>query len=341
MSDLSQHPVSHPSSSTSNLSPQALSAQALQQLQTHGHYPVLHKEVHQYAQAKSGEIWIDCTMGRGGHALALAQQGASVIALDQDLQAIELISQNPMYQAIQPVHGNFREIKKILKRLNIQKVDGILADLGVSSPQLDQADRGFSFRFNAPLDMRMDRTQGLTALEWIRSQKVEEITRVLRDYGEEPFAFPIAKMMKNWATQNDEDLGTTALANAIAQIIPMKVQRQKSIHPATLSFQALRIAVNDELSALETLLADAPSLLKDGGKFLVISFHSLEDRLVKKSFQALTSPLPAPRRGLPPPNQGEIEFKLLFKGVVDADEQELSQNPRSRSAKLRGVIKQK
>jgi 16S rRNA (cytosine1402-N4)-methyltransferase len=336
MSDPSQHLVTDPSLSTSSLS-----AKALEQLQMLGHYPVLLREVYQYAQAKSGEVWVDCTMGRGGHALALAQQGASVIALDQDLQAIELISQNPIYQAIKPVHGNFREIKKILKHLGIPKVDGILADLGVSSPQLDQADRGFSFRLNAPLDMRMDRTQGQTALEWIRSQKVEEIARVLRDYGEEPFAYPIAKMMKVWATQPDEALGTTSLAQAIAQIIPMKVQRQKNIHPATLSFQALRIAVNDELSALESLLADAPSLLKDQGRFLVISFHSLEDRLVKKSFQALTQPLPAPRRGLPPPHQDEIEFKLLFKGVVEADESELSQNPRSRSAKLRGVIKQK
>jgi 16S rRNA (cytosine1402-N4)-methyltransferase len=312
---------------------------ALHQLKALGHYPVLLEEVIRYANVKAGEVWIDCTMGRGGHSLLLSKLGAQVYALDQDLNAIAQIKNHVDYQGITPVHGNFRDLKKILKSLKLDKVDGILADLGVSSPQLDQAERGFSFRLSAPLDMRMDQSSGQTALQWLQEHEIAQISQVLRDYGEEPFAYPIAKMMKAWAHRTDIEHTTQALAQEITKIIPMKVQKQKSIHPATLSFQALRIAVNDELGALEDLLEHAPKLLKDQGRLLLISFHSLEDRLVKKAFQSLTNPLPPPRRGLPPPPQGDVAFKLIFKGAIEAGEMELSENPRSRSAKLRGVIK--
>lgn len=314
------------------------------------HIPVLFDAVLEQAQVCEGELWVDCTLGRGGHTEALLLKGAQVIAFDRDQQAIDESSLR-LKSFIESgqltiVHSNFSELKSALEEMGIQFVHGILADLGVSSPQLDEAERGFSFMTSGPIDMRMDRSRGLSALEWIKAHSAQELCHILRVYGEEARAKYLAKVIKDWV---DEDLkdeasvnlssrkpkDTLGLARLIENATPMKLRRKLNKHPATRVFQALRIAVNDELGALEQLLEDAPKRLEVHGKLLLISFHSLEDRMVKKRFKALSETPPPPRRGLPPPPSDPIEFEVALRKGVVADEQEKDLNPRSRSARLR------
>jgi 16S rRNA (cytosine1402-N4)-methyltransferase len=217
-------------------------------------------------------------------------------------------------------------------------VDGILADLGVSSWQLDQPARGFSFQADGPLDMRMDTTRGETALSLLQRSAPDVVARWLRELAEEPFAGPIARAACTWA-QGEGPHGTRGLAQAVVAALPRGYAAKLHHHPATRTFQALRLAVNAELEVLETLLDVAPKLLAPGGRLLIISFHSLEDRRVKETFAQLSGrrrPV-APRRGLPPPEAPEPDYTLLTTKPITASSNELETNPRSRSAKLRGL----
>ncbi len=301
------------------------------------HIPVLYQTVLTHATVSEGELWIDCTLGRGGHCQGLLERGARVIGLDRDEQALA-----ETQERLQPyirsghltlLHQNFRQLKEILSTHQLEGVSGIIADLGVSSPQLDQAERGFSFMASGPLDMRMDRSQGLSALEWIIANEYQHIARILRQYGEEPRAQQLAREIKAWSEEGLTD--TLSLARRIESATPMKLRRKLKKHPATRVFQALRIAVNDELGALEQLLEEGPSCLELHGRLLLISFHSLEDRLIKQRFRALSEPPPPPRRGLPPPPHEPPAFNHHPRKGVIASEEERLENPRARSARLR------
>ena len=301
------------------------------------HIPVLYKQVIELAHVTPGDIWVDCTLGRGGHTLGLLERGAEVIGLDQDEQALRETSVRlETYLSsgqLSLAHANFREINKVLSQRQVRRVSGILADLGVSSPQLDEASRGFSFMASGPLDMRMDRSQGLSALEWVHHHSEDELSDHFRRYGEEPRARHLAREVKRWASEGGED--TLSLARCIENATPMKLRRKLNKHPATRVFQALRIAVNDELGALEHLLNEAPQWLKSQGRLLLISFHSLEDRMIKRRFKSLSEPPPPPRRGLPPPPHDPIMFTHRPRKGLTATHEERERNPRARSARLR------
>ncbi|MEE2787946.1 MAG: 16S rRNA (cytosine(1402)-N(4))-methyltransferase RsmH [Myxococcota bacterium] len=304
------------------------------------HVPVLADAVARIAAVQPGEVWVDCTLGFGGHSRLLLKDGARVIGLDQDedarLRAARTLE--GFGQRVQIVEGNFAELTKLLDALGIGRVDGILADVGVSSYQLDQAHRGFSFRLTGPLDMRMNQRQADTAETVLRRLEVPELIQVLREYGEEPFAKPIARRIHAWLKTTDAPT-TAELAECIASALPARVRAKRNHHPATRTFQAIRIVVNDELGALRRLLADGPLRLNPGGRILVISFHSLEDRMVKRRFNDLAgrTPMQAPRRGLPPPTVSKPEFELLSKRAIKATQEECGLNPRARSARLRGL----
>lgn len=301
------------------------------------HIPVLYKEVIEHAQVREGELWVDCTLGRGGHCEGLLRAGARVIGLDKDPSALlycqhRLVSYQERFEA---VRADFRSIADVLHERGIGAVDGILADLGVSSPQLDQAERGFSFLASGPVDMRMDPERGLPAEQWIEQLSEAELITILRRYGEEPLAKPFARVMKRWSEQGGGD--TLSLARSIEDATPAKIRyRNPKKHPATRVFQALRIFVNDELGALEELLNRAPHCLKPGGRLLLISFHSLEDRALKQRFKVLSEPAKPPRRGLPlPPDTPPPQFDMHPRKPIAPSDQELHDNPRARSAKLR------
>ena len=325
----------HPISSSSTPVTQDLSSNT--QI---GHIPVLYQSTLEYASVQENEIWIDCTLGRGGHSQGLLEAGARVIGLDKDHQALEE-TQNRLASygdRFQTHYGDFRALKHHLHELNLESVDGILADIGVSSPQLDRAERGFSFSHSGPVDMRMDQNQVQDAWALIQDSSVSELSQILHKYGEEPFARPMARAIKKWADLGGGD--TLSLAQCIEIALPNKVRRKRNRHPATRAFQALRIAVNDELGALESLLDDAPYLLNPFGRLLIISFHSLEDRLVKRAYQRLSLPPRPPRRGLPPPpDQKPPEFVMRPRKAISATHQELNENPRARSAKLRVLVR--
>ena len=278
-------------------------------------------------------IYVDATFGRGGHARAiLAQLGPKgrLVALDRDPAAIAAGARlaDPRLSL---VHAAFSKFDEVLESKGISAVDGVLLDLGVSSPQLDTPERGMSFRFDAPLDMRMDTTQGETAAEFLARASQSEIERVIRDYGEERFAHAIAKALV--AARREHGVSTTGqLATLVAQAVRT---REPGQHPATRSFQALRIHVNRELEELSLVLPRAVTRLSPGGRLAVISFHSLEDRIVKRFLRDEANP-PQPPRKLPV-RAAELprpELRLVGKPVF-ASEDEVRTNPRSRSAVLR------
>jgi 16S rRNA (cytosine1402-N4)-methyltransferase len=305
------------------------------------HVPVLPDAVRRYSAAAPGELWVDCTLGFGGHAEGLLEAGARVIGVDQDPQAATSASDRLARFGTRFAHvrGNFRDVRALLASVGVTEVDGLLADLGVSSWQLDRPERGFSFSAAGPVDMRMDPDADRSAETLIRELSVEELARIVRDYGEEPFARPIARAMRAWA-EGEGPHDTVTLAAAVVRALPRKVAATSRIHPATRTFQALRMAVNDELGALEALLAAAPDLLRPGGRIVVISFHSLEDRIVKRTFAGWAGRRPPPpRRGLPPAETVVASFEVLTPRPVTADEAEVGANPRARSAKLRAARK--
>jgi len=302
------------------------------------HESVLAREVVEALRPEPGKLLLDGTLGGGGHALLLLERGASVIGVDKDPRALAAARARlaRFGEAFRAVRSDFRDAKAVLQALGVQAVDGALVDLGVSSPQLDQAERGFSFSRPGPLDMRMA-DEGEPLRDLLRRIDERELARILREYGEEPFARPVARAIKA-AVDAGEPMDTARLAELVAGTIPRKAWPKK-IHPATRTFQALRIAVNDELGALAQWLEALPAILAPGGRAAAISFHSLEDRMVKERFRALTQACTCPP-DLPICACGaKASFTPVTRKPIVAAEDEVAQNPRARSAKLRVVEK--
>jgi 16S rRNA (cytosine1402-N4)-methyltransferase len=302
------------------------------------HEPVLAKEVVELLRPEPGKLFLDGTLGGGGHSLLFLERGARVIGIDKDPRALAAARARlaRFGEAFRAVRADFRDAKNVLDALGLAPVDGALVDLGVSSPQLDAPERGFSFSRPGPLDMRMG-DEGEPLRDLLRRIDERELARILREYGEEPFARPIARAMKR-AVEGGEPLDTRRLAEIVAAAIPRKAWPRK-IHPATRTFQALRIAVNDELGALAAWLEALPSVLAPGGRAAAISFHSLEDRMVKEKFRALTQACTCPP-DLPVCACGaKASFTRVTGKPVVASDAEVAANPRARSAKLRAVEK--
>ena len=297
------------------------------------HVTVLLEEAVEALAIKADGVYIDATFGRGGHSRRIlsALGGAGrLVATDRDPQAIAAgaLIDDPRFQL---VHRAFGEIGQAAAEAGVSAADGILFDVGVSSPQIDDGERGFSFRYDAPLDMRMDTTQGETAAEWLARAEIRDITEVIKNYGEERFAFQIAK--KVVATRLEQPIVTTG---QFAALVREAVRtREPGQDPATRSFQALRIHINQELRQLEVALPQALELLKPGGRLVVISFHSLEDRIVKNFMRAestadaLPKNLPLRADQLPQP-----KLRLVGKAIKPSAA-EVAANPRSRSAVMR------
>jgi 16S rRNA (cytosine1402-N4)-methyltransferase len=302
------------------------------------HESVLATEVVEALRPEPGKLLLDGTLGGGGHSLLLLERGARVIGVDKDPRALAAARARlaRFGEAFRAVRADFRDAKAVLESLGLTAVDGALVDLGVSSPQLDEAGRGFSFSRPGPLDMRMGE-EGEPLADLLRRIDERELARILREYGEEPFARPIARAVKR-AVDEGAPLDTARLAELIAGVIPRKAWPRK-IHPATRTFQALRIAVNDELGALAQWLEALPAILAPGGRAAAISFHSLEDRMVKERFRALTQACTCPP-DLPICACGaKASFSAVTRKPVIAGEAEVAANPRARSAKLRVVEK--
>ncbi len=301
------------------------------------HVSVLLNECIDNLNIKPDGIYVDGTLGLGGHSYEIAKrlESGRLIGIDRDETAIERAGKRlaEFGDRVTLVHGNFSDTVDILDSLNIQSVDGMLFDLGVSSPQLDEAERGFSYMNDAPLDMRMDRSCGITAYDVVNTWPEEQLTRIFRDYGEERFARRISAAI---AAQRDEKpIETTfELVDIIKGALPAPALREKQ-HPAKRSFQAIRIAVNDELGAVRTLMETAPDKLKIGGRLCVISFHSLEDRIVKSGIAARENGCTCPREA-PICTCGFVKtLKSVCRKPILPGEDEIERNPRSRSAKLR------
>ena len=282
-------------------------------------------------------IYLDGTLGGAGHSYEIASRLTTgrLIGLDRDEVALAAARERlkPFSDRVTLVHSNFQALSAVLDDLGIAKVDGMLFDLGVSSPQLDDKERGFSYMADAPLDMRMDRSEGLTAYDVVNTYDQESIKRILYTYGEERYAPKIAAaIVKRRAEKPIET--TLELAEIIRAAMPPQALREKQ-HPAKRSFQAIRIAVNDELTAVERMLASAIDRLNPGGRLAVITFHSLEDRLVKSAMQEAAKGCICPKE-FPVCVCGRTpKVKILTRHPIVADEAELAENPRARSAKLR------
>ncbi|ARW19483.1 16S rRNA (cytosine(1402)-N(4))-methyltransferase RsmH [Pediococcus pentosaceus] len=308
------------------------------------HTTVLLEETVNGLDVKEDGIYVDCTLGGGGHSrLILSKLGENghLYSFDQDQTAIDYNQKNlAEYVAkgqVTFVKSNFRNLKNELNHLGIDGVDGVLYDLGVSSPQFDDAERGFSYRFDAPLDMRMDQTQKLNAREVVNEWSYNDLVRIFFRYGEEKYSKQVARKIES--TREEKPIETTGeLADLIKGAIPAAARRTGG-HPAKKIFQAIRIAVNDELGALEESLEQALQILNPAGRISVITFQSLEDRLVKRMFKEQTEigDLPA---GLPIiPDDMKPKYKLINRKPIIPSEDELEENRRSHSAKLRIIEK--
>ncbi|MGQ5433212.1 16S rRNA (cytosine(1402)-N(4))-methyltransferase RsmH [Staphylococcus epidermidis] len=302
------------------------------------HVSVMLNETIDYLNIKEDGVYVDCSLGGAGHALYLLNQlndKGRLIAIDQDLTAIENAKEvlKEHLHKVTFVHNNFRELTNILNELEIEKVDGIYYDLGVSSPQLDVPERGFSYHNDAKLDMRMDQTQSLSAYEVVNQWSYEALVRIFFRYGEEKFSKQIARRIE--AHREQQPIETTLeLVDVIKEGIPAKARR-KGGHPAKRVFQAIRIAVNDELSAFEDSVEQAIECVKVGGRISVITFHSLEDRLCKQIFQEFEKGPDVPR-GLPViPEAYTPKLKRVNRKPITATDDDLNENNRARSAKLR------
>ncbi|MBU9258482.1 16S rRNA (cytosine(1402)-N(4))-methyltransferase RsmH [Burkholderia multivorans] len=300
------------------------------------HRTVLLDEAVESLVTRPDGIYVDGTFGRGGHSRAvLARLGPAgrLTAFDKDPRAIET-AQSMADARFSIVHDSFASMRGALAARGIEKVSGVLLDLGVSSPQVDDPARGFSFRADGPLDMRMDPTRGESAAEWLARASLQELTEVIRDYGEERFAFQIAKALVARRAESDR-LGPLDSTGELAQIVGHVVKtREKGKDPATRTFQAIRIHVNQELADLQVVLDAALSLLEQGGRLVVISFHSLEDRIVKRFMQAHAS-APAVDRRLPIRAVDLPSPPLKIIGRQFPSEAEVVANPRARSAVMR------
>jgi 16S rRNA (cytosine1402-N4)-methyltransferase len=293
------------------------------------HIPVLRDEAVQGLAIRENGIYVDTTLGFGGYTKLISEQLGSgkVIGIDADKSAIDLVEQRLSSQISEGKiilkHSNFRFIEQVVAELRINSVDGIVSDLGLSSMELDDPSRGFSFKVEAPLDMRFDASlDGLTAQDIVNSYSKDELTSLFRDLGDEPFAGRISRVIVE--ARRKKSISTTKeLVDLIMSIVPSKFA-SKSIHPATRVFQALRMEVNDEIGALNSLLASSLNLLNSSGRLVIVSFHSGEDRIVKNTFREWKA-------------QGFVN--ILTKKPVSPSEIELGANPRSRSAKLRIIEK--
>ena len=304
------------------------------------HLTVLATPAAEHLVTAADGIYVDATFGRGGHSRQILQRLSArgrLVALDRDPEASEA-ARTLEDARFHFEHTAFSRLRTTLHALGIDRVNGVLLDLGISSPQIDQAARGFSLRTNGPLDMRMDTSRGRTAAEWLASTTVEELTRVIRDYGEERFAAPIAKAIVARGKAGRPISTTADLAAVVAGAIAVRSRKDASQHPATRTFQAIRIHINQELEELALVLEQAVRLLVTGGRLVVISFHSLEDRIVKRLIEAHAHPerllgsraerLPLRAHELPQPT-----LKALGKVLPSAEE--IAANPRSRSAVMR------
>src|SRR2546421_1784528 len=305
-----------------------------------GHRSVLLRETIELLAAERGGLFVDCTVGLGGHSDAILQASsdAQVLGIDRDEEALELARQRMAHYGsrFRAVHADFRELTRVLATAKVRQVRGVLADLGVSSLQLDSPGRGFSFRHEAPLDMRMDISRGETAAELLGRLSEGEIARIIFEYGEERRARRIARRIVEKRDGNEPIQTTRDLAELVARTVAGK---QRRIHPATRTFQALRIAVNHELENLDRFVADAVDHLEPDGRLAVISFHSLEDRIIKRTLGKLSGRCQCPPR-LPQCTCGARKaVEILTRRPVTPDEKEVAGNPRARGAKLRAVRK--
>lgn len=303
------------------------------------HVSVLLEKTIKLLNCQLGEVMVDGTLGGGGHAHEILKRitpGGYLIGIDRDLEALRASMERlkEYREAFVPVHNNYINIKSILAQMDISGIDGMVMDLGVSSYQLDEGMRGFSYQDDAPLDMRMDTTQSFSANEVINNYSEKELIRVIRDYGEERWASRIARFIVD-----NRPLDTTGqLVDIIKAAIPAAARR-KGPHPAKRTFQAVRIEVNQELSLLKEAIQNAVQVLNPGGRLCIITFHSLEDRIVKHTFQQLQNPCTCPPKspvcicGMKP------IIQILTRKPVMPDEDEILNNPRSRSAKLRACQK--
>ena len=301
------------------------------------HVSVLLAECIENLNIRSDGIYVDGTLGLGGHSYEIASRlrEGRLIGIDRDPSAIERAGKRlePFRDRITLVHGNFGDVAQILDELGIAGVDGMLFDLGVSSPQLDEAERGFSYMLEAPLDMRMDSTAALSAYEVVNTWSEERLNRILWDYGEERYARRITAAIL--AAREKAPIQSTAeLVEIIKGAMPAAALREKQ-HPAKRSFQAIRIAVNDELGEVERMMETAPDKLNPGGRLCVISFHSLEDRIVKTGIARRENGCTCPREA-PVCTCGFVRtLRSVSRKPILPSEEEIERNPRSRSAKLR------
>ena len=302
------------------------------------HVSVLLRECIEALRIKPNGIYVDCTTGGGGHSLEIAKRltdGGRLIAIDRDEDALRAACRRlaDFADRVTFVHSNYAMLQSVLADLGIPGVDGVLADLGVSSYQLDTAERGFSYMQDAPLDMRMDREQPLRAYDVVNTYSEEELRRILYDFGEEKFARNIAANIVKKRSERPIET-TLELAELVKASMP-KTAREGGHHPAKRTFQAIRIEVNSELSSIPPALDAAVHALNPGGRIAVITFHSLEDRLVKQKFAALSSGCTCPREFPVCVCGKKPVVRVITKKPVTAGEDELEVNPRSRSAKLR------
>lgn len=302
------------------------------------HYSVLLNESIEGLNIKADGIYVDGTLGRGGHSLEIAKRLTTghLYCFDRDETAIiESKERLSAYlDRITFIHAPFSQLKEALAEHQVFHIDGLMLDLGVSSPQFDEASRGFSYRFDAPLDMRMDQSQSYSAKELVNEADFHELYQIFSRYGEEPFAKQIARKIEAYR-QNQPIETTFQLVDIIKSALPAKVLNKKG-HPAKKSFQALRVAVNQELQELETVLDSGMELLNVGGRICVISFQSLEDRIVKDRFSEVSKPKKTNKR-IPQLVDEEMPFKTISRKPIVANEAELAENQRSHSAKLRIV----
>ena len=302
------------------------------------HIPVLFDEVMEWMDPQPDGVYADGTLGGGGHSegiLRLSGGTAKLYGIDRDLEAIAAASDRLKdFSGFQAIHGNFHDAKELLAAAGAPALNGALLDLGVSSHQLDVGGRGFSYHEDAPLDMRMDKSQGITAAEYLATITEAEFRRILTEYGEEKWAARIAQVFVEKRAQKPI-LTTGDLVAVVDAAIPKAVRRKDDGHPARRTFQAVRIAVNDELAPLEQALCDFVDLLAPGGRLLVITFHSLEDRITKNTFRRLQNPCICPPK-MPVCVCGKKPLgRALAGGAVKPGKHETEDNTRARSAKLR------
>lgn len=301
------------------------------------HKAVLLDEAIKYLNIKSDGIYFDGTLGRGGHSSEILKhlsENGRLIAVDRDIRAVQEVKKKLSgYSNLIIRHANFINFDRVLNELSLEKVDGMLFDLGVSSPQIDNPERGFSYQKEGPLDMRMNRKQKLTAADIVNNYSKKEIENIISDYGEENWAARIAEFIVMRRKEKRIET-TTELVDIIKAAVP-KGARRTGGHPARRTFQALRIATNDELNQLKKLINKAVDFLNPGGRIVIISFHSLEDRIVKHTFRELAEDCVCPPDFPICVCDKEAELKIITKSPIQAEESEVNDNPRSRSAKLR------